>query len=432
MRFNSLNYSLEKLAKFALSHPKIIQNISRLVNYNDEPKIFTYVAHYSTNGKSVSDSSSGTSFNQKRALIKVLGEAFERYCLDTVDEKNLITASISELNDSYLDPLRIPTFSKNQLSKISFKQFVITRNTKFRWIKGYSYRENKITLIPAQLVFTNYKLLKYEPFIRFPVSTGGATHVSLESALYRGICESIERDSFMIYYLNKIPPRIVNINTIKDREFNSILNILNRYKLELRLLNMSTDLEIPVYVSLLFDKTGRGPAVSLGLKAGFDTIAGFIGSVEEALMTRSWIRDEFIYRKKEFKISEKIETLDQRAYYWLKPEMIKKLDFLLEGVQQRRIHKSNHKSEKDNLQGVLEFLKKANLDVYYVDITQRKIKEAGFIVLKVFIPELYPVYFDEKYPYFGIPRLYDVPVNLGIAKKKKKETEFNLIPHPFL
>ncbi len=427
------DYSLEKLAKFTLSHPEIIKNISRLVTYNDEPKFFTYGAYYATSGKSVSNSSSGTSFNQKRALIKVIGEALERYCLDTVDEKKLITSSISELQADFVDPHTIPSFSKKQMSDKLFKQFAISQDTKFRWIEGYSFIKKKAILLPAQLVFTNYQLLPDEPYIRFPVSTGGAAHTSFESALYRGICEAVERDSFMIYYLNKITPPMIDISAIKDQELKSIVNILDRYKLELAVFEMSTDLEIPVYAAVLLDKTGKGPAVSIGLKAGFDPIGGIIGAIEETLMTRAWIRDEFIYnKKKEFRLPQIIETMSQRAYFWFKTEMIQQLDFLFKVHTVKKIDGFNHKSEKAKLQAVVKLLKKAHLSIYYADITQRKIKEAGFTVVKVFIPELYPVYFDEKYPYLGIPRLYDVPVKLGFLEKPNSENSLNQIPHPFL
>lgn len=426
------DYSLEKLAKFTLSHPEIIKNISRMITYNDEPKVFTYIAYYETKEKSVTDSSSGTSFYQRRALIKTIGEAIERYCLDTEDDSKLTTAPVSELRSAYVDPISIPSFSKKQMSDKVFKQFKISHDTKFRWIEGYSYVEKKTILLPAQLVFTNYQLLPNEPFIRFPVSTGGAAYTSLESALYRGICEAIERDSFMLYYLNKISPPKIDISVNKDQELKNIMNVLNRYKLELTVFDISTDLEIPVYAAFLLDRTEKGPAVSLGLKAGFDGVNGIFGAIEEALMTRSWIRDEFIYKKKEFILPPKIETMSQRAYFWLKTEMIQRLDFLFKGNTFKQIERINHKSEKSKLHTVAKLLKKAHLDIYYVDITQRKIKEAGFTVVKVFIPKLYPVYFDEKYPYLGIPRLYEVPVKLGFVKKSKTEGEINPIPHPFL
>lgn len=428
---SKLSDSLHALTDFALSHPKIIEKVSRMANYNDEPKIFTYIAYYKTNSKNNSHSSSGTSFNQKRALIKVLGEAIERYCLDGVDKKNLITASISKLSTPHVDPFKIPSFSKNQLSKKIFERFVFTKNTKFRWMEGYSCSEQKKMLIPAQLVYTNYTRLPNEPYIRFPISTGAAAHTSLNQALYTGICEIIERDSFMIHYLNMMPAPIIDIRSLHDKSLYQILSILERYKLELTVFDMTTDLHVPVYIAILLDKTGNGPAVSVGLKAGFHVIDSLIGAIEESLMVRTWIRDKFIFGGKPFKFPKTIKTIDQRAYFWLKPNTIEYLKFLFEGKQDKKVEKSSI-NNTDYLSKVISLLNKAGLHIYYVDITQKEIKEAGFTVLKVFISELYPLYFDEAYPYLGLSRLYTVPVKLGVFQKPKSESEFNRIPHPVL
>ncbi|KKS97729.1 MAG: hypothetical protein UV73_C0005G0006 [Candidatus Gottesmanbacteria bacterium GW2011_GWA2_43_14] len=426
-----LNESLNILTRFALSHPKVIHKISRMANYNDEPKIYTYVAYYETGNNNNSNSSSGTSFNQRRALIKVLGEATERYCLNFVEEKNLITSNISMLKAPYLDPLKIPSFSKHQLLSKSFKRFVFNENTKFKWIEGYSLIEKKRVLIPAQLVFTYYTPLPNEPCIRFPISTGAASHTSFKKALYTGICEIVERDSFMIYYLNRIPAPLVDIRSIPNKSLKRILPLLDRYKLALTVFDMTTDLQIPVYVSILLDKTGNGPAVSIGLKAGFNALNTLVGAIEESLMVRTWIRDKFIYGSTSFKMPKTIKTIDQRAYFWFKPDTIAYLNFLFKSKNVKKLEEMNI-NDNEYFEKIKQLFKRANLDIYYVDVTQKEIKNAGFTVLKVFIPELFPLYFDEKYPYNGISRLYHVPVKLGIFKKPKTESELNRIPHPVL
>ena len=131
------------------------------------------------------------------------------------------------------------------------------------------------------------------------------------------------------------PPRI-DVRIIHNKELTSILSILDRYALELTIFDLRTDLQIPVYAAVLLDTTGKGPAVSLGLKAGFDTIRAIIGAIEEALMTRTWIRDKYIYQKKEFDMPKKIETIDQRAYFWFKPEKIKYFSFLFNGEKMNK------------------------------------------------------------------------------------------------
>ncbi len=72
------------------------------------------------------------------------------------------------------------------------------------------------------------------------------------------------------------------------------------------------------------------------------------------------------------------------------------------------------------------------MEIVYVDISNNKLKKYGIKVVKVIIPQLQPLYLDERYPYLGGTRLYEVPIKLGFLKTAKQENELNKIPHPFL
>lgn len=68
----------------------------------------------------------------------------------------------------------------------------------------------------------------------------------------------------------------------------------------------------------------------------------------------------------------------------------------------------------------------------FVDVTRPEIKKRGFIVVKVIIPQLQPLYLYENFRYLGGERLYTVPEILGYRGAAKKETDLNSKPHPFL
>lgn len=429
---NKLDDALDKLAKFALSHKNIIEHITRSPLYNDEPKLFTYSAYYkATDNIGNSDhTASGISFDKKRALIKVIGESIERYCLDNIEEKRLITAKISELNSNFLNPSDIPSFSKKQLSKKMYQQFVVKDDSIFRWIDGM-FEEEKI-LIPFQLISTNYRPLEHEPWIRYPISTGAAAGQSFNQAIYTAICECIERDAFMVSYLNKLPCPRIDLLALQDNQVTSIVKALQRYRLEINMFDVTTNIDIPVFAAVVIDRTGGGPAVSVGTKAGFNTIQTIVGAIEESLMTRSWLRDKFIFGIKKYKLSKFIKTLDDRAFFWHSPEMIQHLDFWLHNVINKKIEINYISNEQKLLDNVLNALTKVGMSLFYVDITSKEIRKEGFVVIKVFIPELYPLYFDEDTPYFGVKRLYEISVKLGVSNVPSTEAQLNKIPHPFL
>jgi hypothetical protein len=82
----------------------------------------------------------------------------------------------------------------------------------------------------------------------------------------------------MISYLSKRQlPRVI----LKD-ELKEIEKYFGRYNLELIILDSSTNLEIPSFICLNIDKTGIGPAVSVGLNADLDPKKGIYGAYKES------------------------------------------------------------------------------------------------------------------------------------------------------
>lgn len=428
----ALDISLEKLAKFVNRNKNFIINITKSPLYNDEPKIFAYSGMYKSRYKQNTNIAGGFSFNKKVALMRALGEGLERYCLEAYNPKISFVGSVQDIQADYLDPSSFNVFSDKQLAKSDFKKFRITNKSVFRWTKGFSLKRKNNLLVPAQLASFNYEPMKTEPAIMPPISTGTAMGLSLDDAVYRGICEVVERDSFMISYLNKLPSPQINLNSIKDIRIQGIINRLRRYKLEVIVLDITTDLKVPAFAALTLDQTRQGPSVSVGLKAGFDIKEGIIGAIEESLMTRSWVRDKFIYLDPDYKQQEIIQSLEDRAYFWFPVDMIKKLDFWLKNKNIKRFTNDESKSMENKLNRVIELIEKNKMEIIYVDITHKTIKKNGFRVARTIIPQLHPLYLDEQYPYFGGRRLYEVPVKMKFFKRIKNESELNDIPHPFL
>lgn len=428
---------LERGAKFIYRNPNIIDWVGKITLYNDEPKVFSYTCYFKDKfaKTSTEDSvASGVSFNKTRALFKLTGETIERYALSINNNKNLFFDSFNNLNNSQknvLDPTYLIPFSRNQIRVHNINVSKL-KSEKIHWVLGKSLTTNHDVLIPAQIVFVPYFYQKSEPLIMWPISTGAASGKSLNDALYRGICEIVERDSFMIHYLNKIHTPKIDIDTIKSDEIKKILEILKRYKIELFLINLTTDVGIPSIGAVLLDKTGLGPAVCVGLKAGLDINNVIIGAIEEAVMLRSWIRDQFIYLKPDFKREKIIQSISERAHFWFPMKAINYLNFWLNNKNKISIKKITTKINGPLLQKVMSVLKEKNIEIYYVDLTDRLLKKSGFIIVKVIIPDLQPLYLSEKYKYFGKKRLYQAPVNMGLLQKPKKEIELNRIPHPFL
>ncbi|MDP3918026.1 MAG: YcaO-like family protein [Candidatus Woesebacteria bacterium] len=419
---------------------ELIKKIKRVRQYYDEPKFWYYSVDLNdsflkNDGRHFHSKSSGASLHsQKEALLKCLCESTERYCnFFFKKESTVTTKSINHMNCEFIDPRSISSFSKNQLKKDEFKKFTIDNNSVFRWTDCISLLDDKQYLIPSQFIYLSYPYLKNEPSIYSAISTGVAGGANLSAAIVRGICEVIERDSFMIFYLNKITPPKINLKNIDDPEIRKLQSILDRYKFEIVVLDITTDIKIPTIASVIINRSGIGKAISVGLKCDFDILKAISGSIEEALHTRSWLRSSFEDEPTKVSIQDlqKSSDIKLRGFLWYDTEAIKNLDFWICNTKLKNVnYNSKIMKSGEKLKRLIEIFKIKNYDIYYKDITIEKFKKLNYHIVKVIIPKMQPIYLNEKYPLLGGDRLYKVPEKLGF--KIKSEKELNKFPHPFL
>lgn len=382
----------------------------RGLSFTDEPKFFQYCCELSNSPRSDSGGAA-ISLDEDTAKVKAYGEYIERYCLENIANE-LVTAKYKEISNEGIDPARFLNFRNEDLD---FKREEYLRKIKefpLYWVEGLNVIERKKTLIPAQLVYVPFKYK--EPLIRPQISTGAATHETFDDALFNGILECIERDSFMLRYLCKDSLQKVRL----EKELKELENYFNRYKLELSIFSTTTDLGIPSFMCLNIDRTGIGPAVSVGLKAGLEPKMAVEGAILESQQVRQWVR--YCYIKDSSPIisdSQEICSAEKRAYYWYPPNKINELGFLFgEDIAIESIS-----SPTANLEGLLNHLHKKSLDIYAVDITPDKIRDVGLCVIKAIIPQLHPLYLDEN-----VPCLYSERLNNHLNNRK-----LNNIIHPF-
>ncbi|OGM11550.1 hypothetical protein A2W13_02345 [Candidatus Woesebacteria bacterium RBG_16_36_11] len=418
----------------------LIKNIKRVRQYYDEPKFWYYSADLNdsflkNNGRHFYSKASGASlFSQKEALLKCFGEAIERYCNFVFLSKSThIIKSINKMRCKFIDPRTISAFSKKQLRKAKFKRFKISDNSVFRWTDCISLPKEEVFLIPSQFIYLSYPYLKEEPSIYSSISTGVAGGANFSAAITRGICEIIERDAFMIFYLDKLKPSKINLKRIDNAQIQKLLTIADRYKLEIVALDITTDFGVPTIASIVIDHSGLGKAVSVGLKCDFDIVKAITGSVEEAFHTRSWLRSS--HENKPAKVSVrdlyKKSDIRSRGLLWYPSEVIKKLNFWLTKPDKKDIDPTGKNfSSGEKLKKLVEIFRKKNYDIYYKDITIQEFKELNYFVVKVIIPKMQPLYLDENYPLLGGERLYNVPGKLGY--ENNVEENLNKFPHPFL
>lgn len=435
VKYKSPKEDLQNLKKIVDSKTGIVRALIEQARRNDERKLFSY-ATWMCNTSLFSDVNvqrfcGGVSLNRDMAMVEALGEAIERYCLSVYRRKDLPVFSYNELGDQALDPRKVVSFSKKQLTNDSFKRFKFNEKTKFRWVKGYSLIQHKPIFIPAQLIY--FYDVAEEPIIRFPDSNGGAPWHSLAGAIRHGICEVVERDADMINYLNKLPRDRVEIENNQNEYIVKLRKIHEKYGFELYVYDITTDIPIPTMLSIVIDRSGVGPAVVVGTSSNLDPEAAIISSIVGAKVGQE-LRDA-VLRNPNLDIRRIRNPNLAHGLFWWGRDKIVHLDFLLKNGKRKKIEDLKERSSNDavkDLKFILRIFEERHIEVAFVDVTTPDINELGFKVVKVIIPELQPIHLLERFKYFGGKRLYQVPVILGYKNKEPREDELNQVPHPFI
>jgi len=392
----------------------IIKSVERASCFNDEPKFFQWQCRLENN-----DYGTSLSLDDKLARYKSIAEAVERYCSFSENHRErLIIERYDELNKEAINPSEFINFDPTLFGK-NYKEYAdFVNKSKIGWVLGTNSNKTSKILIPAQVVFAKYDFSN-EPMIRLPISTGTAFGLDQETTRLRGLLEVIERDNFMIHWLGYKVPRRIRF----DKRTISLKEKFERYNLEPHVFNLSLEEGAATAMALLIDRTGIGPAVSVGLKSTIYEGDAVLGALLEAQQVRGWNRMKHsIFKNKKRSIKLKpvnIRDFDSRGDYWYGSDNLSKIKWLLD------THEYANKNRISSYKNFLESFCKNN-NTFFVDLTTPSIRNFGFNVIKCIVPSYQPLTYDEAIPY-----------NLGnrlttIRNNSNKPIILNREPHPFL
>jgi ribosomal protein S12 methylthiotransferase accessory factor len=431
--------TLEKAKRLVSEETGIIKRLLEIPIDPDEPNIVHYVAELTDisffSSQSPPQSCGGAALTRNLAIVRARGEALERYCLSIYDLGNLVHGSLKELKGDAMDPRRFVLFSETQYSRENFPFSRFSENAKMNWIWGYSLTEKRPVLVPACFAFVTYNFTIPEEFITVPISTGAACGDTTEEAILKGIYEVVERDAFMIMWLNKLSLPQLLLSSDEISSFSLLQHALDRFSntnLELHINHITLDIRIPTFLTTIVDRSGKGPAVAIGSASNVNPELAAVKSIIEAAQTRLAVKQLMQLeksRKQGQKVHMKLTGGDKWLLFYSKLDKLPKMKFVTQSPMIDIGKTMGMSSDSTQLKSILELFREKNLEVIAVDITTPDISEVGFHVVKVLVTEMQPLHF---YPFYhlGGRRLYEVPYNLGL-KHDSEKMKMHIYPHPF-
>lgn len=376
---------------------------------------------------------SGAGKNEQEAIAKCLAEAIERYCgYFSPYWKELIYASYQEIEDEAIEPERFALFSESQYKTPEFYFKPFTRKTKIHWVRGRELSSGKNCWLPAQLCFLSQFLFP-ETRIGYASSNGLASGLGYEDAVERAISEVIERDAFMITWLNQLKFPLLKIEFQNNCWLNRTFTTLHstHYRPYTFILNNASG--IPVSLSIILNIKRASPLVSFGASADLDMNKAIEKSIIESLQCLNYLfRCKEVNKKVGFKNGKPlIRNFSEHALLYSQPNRYNQVSFLFENGPGRKKHvfyPPENGPAGDKLNKMVELLKQRGYEIIIVDLTPEEFRKLGLWVVKAIIPEFINLSLG-NWIYKGGGRIYEVPEKIGF--KRKTEAQLYTELHPF-
>ncbi|HRV91753.1 MAG TPA: YcaO-like family protein [Anaerolineae bacterium] len=388
---------------------------------------------------------SGKGMTPVEAQMGALGEGVESYSALSWSYDEMVYARRSELDGASLDPAQLGLYLPEQYAGLPYAPY--TEPTTLGWVPARSLVTNQEIFVPAQAVFLAYKPQQTEPLLGPPSSNGLATGPTLPDAVLRSVCEVIERDAFMITWLNRLPCQRVDPTLHPDANIVGLCHAYRRRQVEIMLYRLPTDQPCHVFMALALQQgeATAGPAVAVGLGADMDAPRAARQAILEAAQSRAGLLP--YWRKLD--VRRYVEALVDRPYLiaaghdhalrYTSPAALTAFDFLLacspsmfdwEAQTTERLAAPAQAGAALKLETLVRSLAAQQRDLIYFNLTPPDMTQLRLFSTRAIMPGFQPIHFGYQERRLAIDRLYQLPYQLGLTPSPTTPSQLNPDPHP--
>lgn len=373
-------------------------------------------------------------------LVGVL-EALERQggMQPPAPEQIPVRASLAALGDRAMDPTLCFAYNERSYAlPLSLTRFDPT--LEYDWIWGYSLTRERPVLVPAMLAFYN-RLPVGSPFkLVDNNSSGCALGSCFEEAMLKGLFELVERDSFVITWLQQLALPKIDPATIGNPKVDLLLDRLDHLGIEVSFLDARLDLSLPVVIAIARNRDPAIGSIAIGAAAALDPLEALLAALLEA--GSSIVELPAMLRHQEAHIrtlavnhDRVVSVTDHQLLYAL-PEMAASARWLDGGTTLRSFADTYAAASTlssnqigAGLAHCVTMLGEAGLnEVVMVDQTNREQAVLGLKAVRAIVPGLAPIDFGHpRNRAESLPRLRSAPLAAGLTPAPS----LNTMPHPF-
>jgi ribosomal protein S12 methylthiotransferase accessory factor len=370
----------------------------------------------------------GTSIDADEALIRCLGEIAERYSAMTMP----IAGELRPVDPEFI--ARLPRCAPDENCPPTFRGEIpdspVTHVPMTRLADGARIE------IPAGYVHLGFQA-RGEPLLTTPISTGLAFDPSLETAIWRGLCEVAERDAMMLTWWQRRPAPEIDMGLRSDSRAADLpaqlvdrLERLDAVCLRANFFDITTDFGVPTVFCVLNGEDF--PYRIVGACCRDDLGAACTKALDEAVAVRQVVRGPEPFMPPSLQDFNWVTQLDEHAQIYAHGHLADAFDFLLDSdtapvsfTDAAAGPGPRQPCSSKDLPTLARDLNGIGLTVLWADVTAPELDGTGKVV-KVVVPEMVPLSQLHSARWLATRRLARPGDDAELVA-----ASFNRFPHPF-
>jgi len=369
----------------------------------------------------LSGGSFGKGSTADQGEASALMEAIERYSFSFQGDEIRVTRRFADFEaGEAIHPNDVMLFSEAQYGRDAVPSISPSASkpmltpfdlqAKIEWSPVWSLRDDRFKYVPTGLLYFFYKGANADG-LPSADSNGCAAGNTLEEAIVQGFLELVERDSYAIWWYNRLRRPIVDLSRFDDPYVRELEKQFSEAGRKLWVLDVTSDLGIPSFVAVMHWTEDSQEQIEFGSGAHFDAKIALLRALTEL---NQFLSIGVVGCRSAGKLSGYTGfseiRLEEQPYLAPNGKSRSDLDLTfgtLNGGEQ--------------VSACVQLAKQLGLDFLVLDQTRPDIEVP---VVRVIVPGL-----RHFYRRFAPGRLYDVPVKLGLRKRPLSEDELNPL-HP--
>ncbi|HET8919350.1 MAG TPA: TOMM precursor leader peptide-binding protein [Xanthobacteraceae bacterium] len=369
----------------------------------------------------LSGGSFGKGSTAEQGEASALMEAIERYCGIFQGDEIRVTRRFADFPaGEAIPPNDVLLFSDKQyrgeLQSTMGQDVTPTPppfdpSAKIEWSPVWSLRDECLKYLPTSLLYFFHTGGSAAGYIHAD-SNGCAAGNTIEEAIVQGFLELVERDSYAIWWYNRLERPELDLSQFDDPYVRDLKNQLADTGRRLWVLDITSDLGVPSFVALSHAKQDGHDFVEYGSGSHFNARVALLRALTEV--------NQFLSiglmgaRNAAPSSREGVTPFYLRDHPYLTPNGHVP-------VAPGRDSNFGRLDKREQVMTCVNLAKRHGLDFLVLDQTRPDIEVP---VVRVIVPGL-----RHFYRRFAPGRLYDVPVKLGLRDRPLSENELNPL-HP--